>query len=159
MDPKSTSSECKLAMLGDDIPSQSSKRFQPFCNHPVRDEPSFDRQRFCRLEGTEPDQTFTGPSESLLSSPTNFKPCSEHLADQNFVGTALNLEYADLNDYLSFKNIDTPDDVRYNFNHGAPELFLHHSPDSIDRLFEYNHRRDSFSEAINTSTANAQELN
>ena len=147
MDPKSNTSARKSYAL-DDHPSHSSKRSQAFRTHP-REDPSSDRQGF-----DEPDQTFTGPSESF-SSPTNFKACSEHFTDSHFAAPALNLELADLNDYLPYKHIDMPDDVKYDFNEGAPSLFLRHQPDSIDRLFGYNQRRDSFSEAIKSSTESA----
>jgi hypothetical protein len=156
MDPKSTASERMFyTMFNEDTPSQSSKRSQGFRCQTGRDEPSSDRKGY-KPDGTEPDQTFTGPSDSLLSSPSNFKVGSDHFAESNFIAPALNLEYADLKDYLSFKNIEMADDVKYDFNQGAPDLFLRHSPDSIDRLFDYNsQRRDSFSEAIKASTENA----
>ena len=79
MDPKSAASERKFYAHDEDTPSQSSKRFQGFRCRSGRDEPSSDRQGY-KPDGTEPDQTFTGPSDSLLSSPSNFKACSDHFA-------------------------------------------------------------------------------
>lgn len=55
MDLKSDNSKSKLALLSDDITSESSKRFKPYGNISARDEPSFNKQRICRFEGTEPD--------------------------------------------------------------------------------------------------------
>jgi hypothetical protein len=71
----------------------------------------------------------------------------------------MGLDFVDVNDFLSYKNIDLHDDVSPAFNQNVADhdLFLKHN-DSLDRLFEYSHTRD-FRENLNTKPIESQHKN
>lgn len=65
------------------------------------------------------EKNFLVRSDSIMSSDMKYEPCQSNLITSPYAAQPMSLDFVDVNDFLSYKNINLNDDINPSFHQNA----------------------------------------